>query len=83
MSDRLSSAIGVYNVHLHCAKPAPFCWHRKKLDLEAFIAEHGDMTDDDLRRNARCEKCGHRGATLIITPVHTGPSWNDPRRPNE
>lgn len=80
MTSGISETIGKYHVYIHCTRVAPFCYHSRELDVPAIIAEHGDVTDDYLRRNARCQKCGHKGASLIITPVHTGPSWNHPTR---
>ena len=56
-------------VWLICDRYPP-CLHRKAVALAPFIIRWGpDASSDMLRRCARCQKCGHRGATLQV------PAW--------
>lgn len=46
------------------------CSHSRPMALAPLIIRWGpDASSDMIRRNARCERCGGRGATI------QGPSW--------
>lgn len=56
-------------VWLICDRYPP-CLHRAAVALAPFVIRWGpDASSDMLRRCARCQKCGHKGATL------QGPGW--------
>jgi hypothetical protein len=43
-----------------------YCSHRKATKLAPLIEKFGgDTSSDKIRRDSRCTKCGHKGATLI------------------
>lgn len=76
----LSRASGHYSYTLYCANMRPRCGHSAEVDVEAFLTRVGDRTWEWIREHARCAACGHRGATLIVSPLHTGPLALDPQR---
>jgi hypothetical protein len=52
-------------VWLYCARSVPLCQHRAPMALAPLVIRWGpDTSGDVLRRCARCQKCGHKGATL-------------------
>jgi len=52
-------------VWVYCARYAPLCQHRAPMALAPLIIRWGpDTSSDMLRRRARCQVCGHKGATL-------------------
>ena len=78
-ADALSRAeLGSYSFTLYCTNMRPRCGHGMRLDVAATIARFGDRTWSWVRRRARCTVCGHRGASLIMAPIHTGPADLDP-----
>jgi hypothetical protein len=43
----------------------PYCGHRAPMAIAPAVIRWGpDASSDMLRQSARCQKCGHKGATL-------------------
>lgn len=64
----IMEGVGVDWVWLYCTGPT--CHHKAPLKLSIAIEQYGpDASSDVLRRNARCARCGHKGATIM------NPSW--------
>lgn len=50
-------------MYIRCA--AQGCYHSVSVRLAPLIERYGaDASSDVIRNNARCKKCGHKGATL-------------------
>lgn len=79
--DALSRAGRSYSYTLYCARQQPRCGHTARADAQAMIARVGDRTWRWVRRRARCTRCGHLGADIIVTPTWTGPPGLDPGHP--
>lgn len=71
--DALSRATADYRFTLYCTNMRPHCGHGTMLDVESTIAKVGDRTWRWVRRRARCTVCNHYGATIIMSPVWSGP----------
>jgi hypothetical protein len=61
-------------VWMHYARNG--CYHHAPIKLDSLIERWGSAASaDKLRRNARCAKCGHKGATLSVPSC--GPGCGD------
>lgn len=58
------------------------CQHAKQTTAIALYEQLGDIPLSDIRKNARCEKCQQRQASLTLiakTPGYTGPLREFPK----
>lgn len=72
--DSLSRASADYTYTLFCDNMQPRCGHSAMLNVGAAKDLFGDRTLQWVRERARCTVCGHLGATVIVTPIWTGPA---------
>jgi hypothetical protein len=62
---------------LYCTCSSPLCQHRAPMALAPLVIRWGpDTSSDILGRCARCQRCGHKGATLQYPGwIENGVGW--------
>jgi hypothetical protein len=65
---------GMSWVWVNCARHG--CWHSAPMALVPLIIRWGfGVSSNELRRCARCTKCGHKGATLTLPSAGPERGW--------